>query len=103
MHQHIRDAFGHIVQSHAQVFRSQEVIVPTFGSVVDTFLDAFGFPDDTCWVLAACFDYSQDVMQFCNLMSQCLSFSEAYWIWYMIQRGHPSQPTRTRVNSINSD
>ncbi|KIP01437.1 hypothetical protein PHLGIDRAFT_123349 [Phlebiopsis gigantea 11061_1 CR5-6] len=103
MYQHIRDVSGHIVQSHAQAFSSQEVIVPSFGLAMDRFLDAFGFPDDICWILAACYDHSQDVMHFCNLMLQCVSFSEAYWMWYMIQRGLPSQPIRTRENSISSD
>ena len=78
--------------------KSQEVTLYQVGDIsgnasFNNFLDAFGFPDDLCFILASCYDHADDVLQFCSMMAQCISYSEAFWFWHVIQRQHLENPS----------
>ena len=67
---------------------------------MDAFLDAFGYPDEFCNVLAHHYDKSESILDFANRMSQYVSREESYWFWYWITRDEEVRPVRVRNKSI---
>ena len=98
--QHIRNIHGHIVRILARPLETRKVQVPAFGNQMDAFLDAFGYPDDFCHILAHHYDRAESILDFTNRMSKYISREESYWFWYWITRDEEVRPMRVRKNSI---
>lgn len=78
-----RDASGRISGS-ADRRRNFSSRVPRFGTVLDTFLDAWGYDDDYINALANAKKKSSDVYIFSALLSEHNAYTEARWFWRMM-------------------
>jgi len=95
---HQRDETGGILRSYTEAPPTQDVIVYSFGPILDSFLDAFGYRDSVLTAISMANQFSDSKEEFVDdLVERGMARTEAEWVWKWLDRS-----TRQRIREVPS-